>query len=89
LSAAREILDLVGLLVGRTNTNVVSDLGVAAHLARAAAEAALLNVAVNLSSLPAGDVVSRYRSESGAEIEAVRTSAARSSAAIAAALGVG
>jgi formiminotetrahydrofolate cyclodeaminase len=88
LAAAREVLDLVGVLVGRTNTNVVSDLGVAAHLALAAAEGAMLNVAVNVSSLPAGDDVSRYRSESGAEIEAVRVSAARSAAAVAAALGV-
>lgn len=89
LSAARRVLDLAESLVGRSNANVASDLGVAAHLALAAAEGALLNVAVNVASLPAGEEVERYRRESESEIAGARASAARVAEAVAASLGPG
>jgi hypothetical protein len=45
--------------------------GVAVELALAAAEGGLLNVAINLSTLPLGDDVDRRRRESQADVEAV------------------
>jgi formiminotetrahydrofolate cyclodeaminase len=89
LSAARQTLALAASLVGRANTGTASDLGVAVHLALAAAEGALLNVAINVSTLPPGDDVDRYRRESQTEIEAARASAAAAAATIAAGLGLG
>jgi formiminotetrahydrofolate cyclodeaminase len=89
LSAARQTIELVGSLAGRTNANVESDLGVAVQLALAAAEGALLNVAVNVATLPPGDDADRYRRESRAEIEAARAAAAGASETIAAGLGHG
>jgi formiminotetrahydrofolate cyclodeaminase len=72
LTAARQTLTLAASLAGRSNANVASDLGVAVQLGRAAAEGALLNVAINLSTLPPGPDVDRYRQESQAEIAAAR-----------------
>lgn len=89
LSAARQTLALAATLAGRTNANTISDLGVAVHLARAAAEGALLNVAIDVSSLPPDAEADRYRRESRAEIEAARTSADAAAATIASALGLG
>jgi formiminotetrahydrofolate cyclodeaminase len=88
LSAARQTLALAASLAGRANTGTASDLGVAVQLARAAAEGALLNVAINLSSLPPDGVVDRYRRESQVEIEAARASAAAAAATIAGGLGL-
>jgi formiminotetrahydrofolate cyclodeaminase len=88
LTAARETLTLAASLAGRANASVASDLGVAVQLARAAAEGALLNVAINVSTLPPGDEVDRYRRESRAEIEAARASAAAAAATIAGDLGL-
>lgn len=88
LSAARQTLALAASLAGRANTGTASDLGVAVQLARAAAEGALLNVAINLSSLPPGDGVDRYRREGQAEIEAARASAGAAAATIAGGLGL-
>jgi glutamate formiminotransferase/formiminotetrahydrofolate cyclodeaminase len=89
LSAARQTAELAASLAGRANANTASDLGVAVHLARAAAEGALLNVAINVATLPPGDSVDRYRRESRAEIEAARASADEAAATIAAGLGLG
>jgi len=49
----------------------------------------LLNVAINLASLPADDEVDRYRRESQAEIDAVRAAAAAAAATIAGGIGLG
>ena len=88
LSAARQTLTLAASLAGRSNANAASDLGVAVQLSRAAAEGALLNVAINLSTLPPGNDVDRYRSESRAEIDAARSSSAVAGATIARVLGL-
>lgn len=86
LAASRQVLAIADALVGRSNANVASDLGVAVHLARAAAEGALLNVATNLSMLPPGGPADRFRADSEADIAAVRETAERASAAITAGL---
>jgi len=88
LSAARQTLTLAASLAGRSNANTASDLGVAVQLGRAAAEGALLNVAINLSTLPPGDDVDRYRRESQVEIDAARVSSAAATATIASVLGL-
>jgi len=88
LAAARQTLALAAALAGRANPATASDLGVAVQLARAAAEGALLNVAINLASLPAGDDADRYRRESQAEIAAARGLAAAAAATIAGGLGL-
>jgi formiminotetrahydrofolate cyclodeaminase len=88
LSAARQTLALAASLAGRSNANTASDLGVAVQLCRAAAEGALMNVAINLSTLPPGDDVDRSRRESQAEIDAARASAAAAAATIAGVLGL-
>ena len=46
-----ESIDLLDTLIGRTNPNLVSDLGIAAYMLKAAMESAWLNVLINLSSL--------------------------------------
>lgn len=89
LTAAARTLALAGALVGRANPAAASDLGVAVELARAAAEGALLNVAINLASLPADDEVDRCRRESQAEIGSVRTAASAAAATIADGIGLG
>ena len=88
LAAARQTLQLAEQLAGRTNPGAVSDLGVGVHLARAAAEGALLNVEINLSSLPDGDALLELRRESRVEIELARASAGAAAAVIASALGI-
>jgi formiminotetrahydrofolate cyclodeaminase len=88
LTAARQTLVLAASLAGRVNAGTASDLGVAVQLARAGSEGALLNVTINLSSLPADDIVDRYRRDSQTEIEAARAAAAAATTTIAAALGV-
>ncbi len=88
LAAARETLELALQLAGRANPGAVSDLGVAVHLARASAEGALLNVEINLSTLPDGDAVRDVRRESRTEVELARDAAAAAAAVIAGALGI-
>jgi glutamate formiminotransferase/formiminotetrahydrofolate cyclodeaminase len=51
--ACLKVLQLAGIAARQGNANAVSDAGVAGLLARAAAEGALLNVQINLKSLPA------------------------------------
>jgi methenyltetrahydrofolate cyclohydrolase len=88
LAAARETVELAASLAGRTNEATASDLGVAVELARAAAEGALLNVAINLSTLPVDGGVEQRRRESQADIEAARISAAVAAATVARGLGL-
>lgn len=88
LAAARQTLQLATRLAGRANPGAASDLGVAVHLARAGAEGALLNVAINLSALPDGDAVGELRRESRGEIALARSAAVTAAAVIASALGV-
>jgi formiminotetrahydrofolate cyclodeaminase len=88
LAAARRTLQLAGQLAGRTNPSAVSDLGVAVHLARAAAEGALLNIEINLSALPDGDAVRELRGRSRKEVELARVAASAAAEVIASALGL-
>jgi len=81
LAAAQEALALAASLAGRASAEAASDLGVAVHLARAAAEGAVLTVAANLSTLPPGADVDSYRRRIQAGIEAARASTATAAAA--------
>jgi formiminotetrahydrofolate cyclodeaminase len=66
LRAALRVLELAERLARGSNPNVVSDVGSAAHLAASAARSAILNVRINLPSLPDGD---ELRGNAGEEIE--------------------
>jgi methenyltetrahydrofolate cyclohydrolase len=74
-----EILGLAERLLPAANRNAVSDLGVAAHLGSAALHGALLNVRVNLPSLPAS---SALRAEAEAVLAPLAKRAAERSSAI-------
>lgn len=87
LAAARQVLALAASLAGRVYPEAGSDLGVAVHLARAAAEGATLTAAANLSALPQGDDVDRSFRKIHAEIETARASVATVTATITACLG--
>jgi glutamate formiminotransferase/formiminotetrahydrofolate cyclodeaminase len=81
-----EVLDVAGIAARLGNTNAVTDAGVGGLLAAAAAQGALLNVEINLKSLPDGadktDVQSRLQRLQAA----VGESAQRCQAAVRAAL---
>lgn len=62
-AATVEVLEAARRLAPVANPHAASDLGVAAHLAAAAAEGALLNVAINLKGLRDGEEVDRLRRE--------------------------
>ncbi len=55
-ATAAAVIELAGQLPGRSNPNVLSDVGVAAVTAAAAIEAAAVNVDVNLASLADAEV---------------------------------
>ena len=46
-----EAIDLLDTLIGKTNPNLVSDLGIAGYMLKAAMESAWLNVLINIASL--------------------------------------
>ncbi|HEX6404678.1 MAG TPA: cyclodeaminase/cyclohydrolase family protein [Pseudonocardiaceae bacterium] len=48
---AAEVVDLAASILDRSNPNVLSDVGVAASAARAALEAAVINVEINVAAL--------------------------------------
>ena len=54
-------LELTESLIGKTNQNAVSDLGVAALDLRAALEGAWLNVRINLPGLPSEEMAADFR----------------------------
>lgn len=56
-----EGLSLVRAVLGKSNMNAVSDLGVAALFFKSALEASWLNVVINLKGLPEGDFSERTR----------------------------
>ena len=75
---AADLIRLAGDISGRSNPNVLSDVAVAAVLARAALDSAVVNVEVNLAGLDEGEQRSRlagqlasHASAAGAEAEAV------------------
>src|SRR5262249_25767993 len=53
-AACLKVVELAGVAARSGNSNAVSDAGVAGLVARAAAEGAILNVQINLKSIPAG-----------------------------------
>lgn len=56
---AADLIRLAGDIIGRSNPNVLSDVAVAAVLARAALDSAVVNVEVNLAGLDEGEQRSR------------------------------
>lgn len=59
LSACRRVIELAASLAGRSNPAAASDLGAGVELARAGAEAAMLNVLINLQGLSGPDAEER------------------------------
>lgn len=88
LHACRRVLDAAASLAGRANPAAASDLGAAVELARAGAEGALLNVAINIASLPAGDDVDELRRVADEEIALARGRAEAASRTIRAEVGL-
>jgi formiminotetrahydrofolate cyclodeaminase len=60
---AAQVIELAAALPGRSNRNVLSDVGVAASLAVSALESAAINVEVNLGALKDETVRERLRQE--------------------------
>ena len=58
-----EAIDLCAGLVGTTNPNVVSDLGIAALTLKTAMESAWLNVLINVGSLKDQEFAAEYRAK--------------------------
>ena len=75
LRTCRRVVDAAASLVGRANPAAASDLGVGIELARTGAEGALLNVAINVASLPTGPEADALKVAAEEEIAAVRTAA--------------
>ena len=69
-AACAEVLTLAQRLAPVANRHAVSDIGAAAHLASAAAGAALLTAEINLGSAPNGDFLDNARVQS-ADLRAV------------------
>jgi len=75
--ACLEVLDLAGIAAKLGNANAITDVGVAALLARAAGEGALLNVEINLKSMASSADKSDVESASLRLRQALTTSAVR------------
>jgi len=58
-AVAADLIRLAGDIIGRSNPSVLSDVAVAAVLARAALDSAVVNVEVNLAGLDQGEQRSR------------------------------
>lgn len=58
-----EVLELAEKLLGKSNTNALSDLGVAGQQAFAGLQGALMNVKINLPSIKDADFVTKSRHE--------------------------
>jgi methenyltetrahydrofolate cyclohydrolase len=72
LGIARECLAVLSLaekLVGKSNPNTLSDLGVASQQAYAGLEGAIMNVNINLPSIKDGDFVDATSSETSTFLE--------------------
>ncbi len=73
----QEVLHLAERLLGRSNTNALSDLGVAGQQAMAGVEGALMNVRINLPSIKDADFVTSANNELDGHLAASRESAQR------------
>ena len=62
-------LELTARAIGKTNSNVTSDLGVAALCLKAAAQGAWLNILINLGSIRDVEFVAMYRDKSAAALD--------------------
>ena len=62
---------MTGQAVGRSNVNVVSDLGVAAVCLKAAAQGAWLNMLINFGGVKDAEFVREYREKGEAALEKV------------------
>lgn len=72
LGIARECLEVLKLaesLLGKSNTNALSDLGVSAQQAFAGLEGAIMNVKINIPSIKDGDFVTATNSEIASLLE--------------------
>ena len=72
LGIASECLDVLRLaenLLGKSNSNALSDLGVASLQAYAGLEGAIMNVNINIPSIKDGDYVTKTSSEVAAFLE--------------------
>lgn len=65
MELSAEVLKLTRSLVGRSNTNAVSDLAVSALTLKAAMQGAWLNVLINIGSLKDADKAEFYRARGG------------------------
>jgi formiminotetrahydrofolate cyclodeaminase len=74
LRACLRAIELAASLAGRSNPAAASDLGAGVELARAGAEAAMLNVLINLQSVSGSDADER-RAAAGEAIAAAREQA--------------
>ena len=72
-----EVLQLAARLLGRSNTNAISDLGVAGQQAIAGVEGALMNVRINLPSIKDADFVTKANEEIGGLLDESKGAADR------------
>lgn len=63
MTLSMETLELMQKAVGRSNTNALSDLGVAALSMKAAVQGAWLNILINISEIADESVFHKYRTE--------------------------
>jgi formiminotetrahydrofolate cyclodeaminase len=64
-----EVLQLAEKLIGKSNSNALSDLGVASQQAYAGLEGGIMNVKINVPSIKDEDFVAQYSSEISALLE--------------------